>query len=130
VYVRHEVIRTCPHDQRTQPAAAPRGDPFALLVEHVATGQTTRTDPFAELVREVAADLANPFHIERFLWVLEEPPVRTCGYCGALFNPWADYAGAPARGRPRRYCSPRCANRIAYYRQRIRATADRRRSAA
>ncbi len=102
MYVRHEAIKVCPSDGRS---------PVPL-----------RTDPFAQLVREVAADLANPFNIERFLWVLEEPPARPCRCCGALFNPWADYAGAPARGVPRRYCSPPCARRAAHARRHARTT--------
>jgi hypothetical protein len=73
-------------------------------------------DPFADLVRQVAADLLNPYNIERYLWVLEEPPVADCEACGRRFDPWFAYDGGPARGLPRRYCSTACANHAAYRR--------------
>lgn len=76
-----------------------------------------RDDPFARLVAEVAADPANPFNIERYLWVLEEPPARPCGWCGVMFDPWFDYAGDAARGLPRGYCSTLCRDRAAWARR-------------
>lgn len=80
-----------------------------------------RDDPFARLVRQVHNDARNPFNIERYHWVLEEPPAQPCGWCGVLFDPWFDYAGDAARGLPRRYCSPLCRNRAAWARRCSRA---------
>ncbi len=77
-----------------------------------------RRDPFADLVRQVASDPDNPFNIDRYLWILEEPPPQACVTCGDLFDAWADYLGGPARGLPRRYCSPRCRDRAAWARRR------------
>ena len=73
-----------------------------------------RNDPFARLVRQVAADPDNACNLDRFLWVLEEAPPEPCDACGTLFGPSFDYWGAPARGLPRRYCSRRCADHVAY----------------
>lgn len=81
--------------------------------------QHLHQDPFTELVRQVHDDPANPYNIERYLWVLEEP-LRTCGACGAWFDPCFSYDGAPAQGLARRYCSLRCRSRAAYERQRAR----------
>ena len=79
-------------------------------------GGGERRDPFAELVRRVAADPLNPYNIERYLWVLEEPPFADCEVCGRRFDPWFAYDGGPARGLSRRYCSRRCGDRAAYRR--------------
>jgi hypothetical protein len=102
VFVRHEASKLRPDsDAITEP-------------------QCRRHDPFTELVRRVAADPLNPYNIERYLWVLEEPPLRACATCGAFFDPWFAYDGEPSHGPPRRYCSPRCRGRAAYERQRAR----------
>jgi hypothetical protein len=77
-----------------------------------------RSDPFAILVAEVAADAANAYNIERYLWVLEEPAPRACAWCGELFDPGLDYRGDISRGLPRRYCSRRCAERASASRRR------------
>jgi rubredoxin len=77
-----------------------------------------RDDPFARLVAQVAADPDNPFNIEKYLWVLEEPPPRQCPICGDWFDPWFDYVGEAPHGPARRYCSRRCAGRAAYERHR------------
>jgi hypothetical protein len=71
-----------------------------------------RGDPFAELVRQVRGDPGNAYSIERYLWVLEEAPPEPCDQCGRLFLPSFNYDGDSARGRPRRYCSMRCAQRM------------------
>ena len=72
-----------------------------------------RNDPFARLVRLLHDDPANPFNLERYLWVLEESPPEPCGECGGLFLPAFDYEGGAAKGQPRRYCSRRCVYRAA-----------------
>lgn len=82
-------------------------------------------DRFAQLVAEVAADPANPYNIERYLWVLDGPPLRCRAHCGAWFDPWFDYDEGSARGLPRRYCSRRCAGRARYLRHRARVVAAR-----
>lgn len=79
-----------------------------------------RNDPFSRLVATVAADTDNPFNIERYLWVLEEPAPRQCECCGTLFDPWGGYDGVTPHGPARRYCSRRCATRAAYERHRAR----------
>lgn len=76
-----------------------------------------RDDPFSRLVAAAAADPDNPFNIERYMWVLEEPPVRPCGWCGVVFDPWSGYGGEAARGCPRRYCSRACRDRAAWTRR-------------
>jgi hypothetical protein len=105
VYVRHEAIKVRPSDRR-------------------GGGGVVRTDPFAELVRQVAADLANPFNIERFLWVLEEPPPRECPWCGTLFAPALAHDGTLTASRHRQYCSTRCVTRAAWSRRRARLQAQ------
>jgi len=79
-----------------------------------------RHDYFSQLVAAVAADPANAYNIERYLWVLDGPPLRWCDRCAELFDLWFAYDGGPARGLPRRYCSPRCAARAAEDRRRLR----------
>jgi hypothetical protein len=86
-------------------------------------GPRRRPDPFGELVRRVAADPHNPYNVERYLWVLEEPPVADCAVCGRRFDPWFAYDGGAARGLPRRYCSKACANHAAYRRHQDRTHA-------
>ena len=83
-------------------------------------------DRFAELVARVAADPDNAYNIDRYLWVLDEPAARSCDHCGEPFWPGESYAGGPARGRPRRYCSPGCASRAGWERHWARRTAGRR----
>lgn len=97
--VRHKAIRSCALIGRTQ--------------THIAG----RSDPFAELVRQVAGDPDNAYNLDPYLSVLEDAP-RPCAVCGSLFNAGRDYYGGPAVGWPRRYCSPRCAERAAYRRRR------------
>jgi hypothetical protein len=80
------------------------------------TAPAGRDDPFSRLVASMAADPANPFNIERYLWVLDEPPARRCSHCGGWFAPGESYDGGPARGRPRRYCSPGCVQRAGWER--------------
>jgi len=82
-------------------------------------------DRFAQLVAEVAADPANAYNIEGYLWVLDGPPLRCCEHCGAWFDPWFDYDEGPARGLARRYCARRCAGRARYLRHRARVLAGR-----
>lgn len=84
-----------------------------------------RDDRFADLVRQVAADPHDPFNLDGYLWTLEEPTPRWCDACGDLFDPWFAYDGGPARGLPRRYCSPQCAGRAAELRRRRRLAALR-----
>jgi hypothetical protein len=105
VFARHEASKTRANQVRIQPAT-----PY-------------QDDRFAELVRQVATDPTSPFNIERYLWVLDGPPLRWCARCGELFDPWFAYAGGPARGLPRRYCSPLCAGRAAEGRRRLRLAA-------
>jgi hypothetical protein len=83
-----------------------------------------RDDPFSRLVAAVAADPDNPFNIERYLWVLEEPAQRCCATCGVWFDPWFGYDGEAPHGPVRRYCSRRCAARAAYERHRARMGRD------
>lgn len=64
-----------------------------------------RDDPFAELVLAVASDPDNPYNVERYLWVLEEPAMQVCR-CGQSFDPEGGLGG-----RYRRYCSDRCQQR-------------------
>ena len=67
---------------------------------------------YDELVGQMAAEVHNPFNLDRYPWAAEDLPARPCG-AGALFDSAADYAGGPTRGRPRRrYCTPRCASRV------------------
>ena len=90
-----------------------------------------RLDRFAALVARVAADPDNAYNIDRYRWVLDEPPARPCARCGALFWPGESYAGAPARGRPRRHCSKGCAQQAGWARHWARLSAgDRWGSAA
>jgi hypothetical protein len=79
-----------------------------------------RPDRFAALVAEVAADPDSAYNVDRFLWVLAEPGPRPCCSCGTWFWPGESYDGGPARGLPRRYCSPRCATRATEVRRRCR----------
>jgi hypothetical protein len=81
---------------------------------------TRSHDPFAELVRAVHSDPDNAYNLEKYLWVLEEAPPGECGCCGRLFDATVGHAGEPARGLPRRYCSPACSQRAAYLRHRDR----------
>lgn len=81
-----------------------------------------RSDPFSELVRQVAHDPSNPYNLDRYLWVLEEPAPRACFACGELFDPCYSYDGAVARGLPRQHCSRTCAGRLRGARHRARAT--------
>lgn len=103
MYVRHEGIRACAIKERAWPRA-------------------TRDDPFAELVRQVHDDPANPYNLDGYLWVLEEPAPRECPSCGALFDPALGHDGTLSR-RHRRYCSLRCGRRAAERRRRQARTA-------
>ncbi len=89
-----------------------------------------RTDPFARLVRQAHEDAGNAYNIERYLWVLEEAPPEPCDHCGRLYLPSFNYDGEPARGRPRRYCSVRCARRMFHRRRPPRRRTPRRELAA
>lgn len=93
--------------------SSPPGDPAPM-------GTRRAGDRFAALVAEVAADPDSAFNVDRFLWVLEEPGPRPCGWCESWFWPGESYDGGPARGLPRRYCSPRCAARATEVRRRCR----------
>jgi hypothetical protein len=79
-----------------------------------------RSDPFAELLRAVAADPDNAYNLDPYVWVLEEGPLEPCEHCGAFFDSASDYAGGPATGKPRRYCSRACSEHAAYRRRRHR----------
>lgn len=105
MYVRHEGIRACAKNGRIA---------------------RERTDRFVELVREVHEDPDNAYNLDRYLWVLEQPPTRACAACGDLFDPWLDYAGGPARGLPRRHCSRACAQRAGWERHWARRRAGER----
>ena len=89
-----------------------------------------RVDRFAELVALVAADPDNAYNIDRYRWVLDEPPAQPCARCGTLFWPGENYTGGPARGRPRRHCSRVCAQRAAWDRHWTRTSDGRWGSAA
>jgi hypothetical protein len=70
----------------------------------------------AELVRQVHDDPANAYNLDRYVWVLEEPPPQRCAACRRFFHPWFAYDDEPARGCPRRYCSRSCRDRASWAR--------------
>ena len=88
----------------------------------VTTDQHLRDDTFSRLVRQVVGDPHNPFNIERYLWVLEEPLLRACATCGGVFDPWFGYDGDPAHGQTRQYCSRTCRDRASWVRRCRRAS--------
>jgi hypothetical protein len=94
-----------------------------LSAQELGFSRPVRHDPFADLIRALVADPDNPYNLERYLWVLEEPPPRECGHCGRLFDSTIDYRGELAKGKPRLYCSPSCSNRAAWRRRTERAAA-------
>lgn len=91
--------------------------------------QPRRDDPFAALVRRLHDDPGNAYNLDRYLWVLEEPPAQPCGWCRTLFDPWFGYDAEPARGHRRRHCSTGCRNRAAWARRRGRLPLEWKRAA-
>jgi hypothetical protein len=86
---------------KTAPCSASPGDTTSPRADRI-------WDPFAALVAAVAADPDNAYNVDRYLWVLDEPGPRSCGWCATWFWPGESY------------CSPRCAARATEVRRRCR----------